>query len=321
MADDMKFDVPEEVAARALVNAAGYQEIYGESLADPEAFWRHHGQRIDWIQPYTIVKNTRFTKNDVSIKWYEDGTLNACVNCVDRHLPRRAEQTAIIWEGDEPDMDARITYRQLHEEVCRFANVMKAQGVKKGDRVTIYMPMIPEATYAMLACARIGAVHSVVFGGFSPDALAGRIVDCDSTCVITADEGVRGGRTIPLKANTDAALAQCPGVTSVIVVQRTGNNVDMQAGRDVWYHAEKEKVSADCPAEEMSAEDPLFILYTSGSTGKPKGVLHTTGGYMVYASMTHEYVFDYHEGDIYWCTADVGWVTGHAGKWRDHADV
>ena len=312
MADDMKFDVPEEVAARALVNAAGYQEIYGESLADPEAFWRHHGQRIDWIQPYTIVKNTRFTKNDVSIKWYEDGTLNACVNCVDRHLPRRAEQTAIIWEGDEPDLDARITYRQLHEEVCRFANVMKAQGVKKGARVTIYMPMIPEATYAMLACARIGAVHSVVFGGFSPDALAGRIVDCDSTCVITADEGVRGGRTIPLKANTDAALAQCPGVTSVIVVQRTGNNVDMQAGRDVWYHAEKEKVSADCPAEEMSAEDPLFILYTSGSTGKPKGVLHTTGGYMVYASMTHEYVFDYHEGDIYWCTADVGWVTGHS---------
>ncbi|NBR78614.1 MAG: acetate--CoA ligase, partial [Alphaproteobacteria bacterium] len=312
MADDMKFDVPEEIAARALVNAAGYQEIYGESLADPEAFWRHHGQRIDWIQPYTIVKNTRFTKNDVSIKWYEDGTLNACVNCVDRHLPRRAEQTAIIWEGDEPDMDARITYRQLHEEVCRFANVMKAQGVKKGDRVTIYMPMIPEATYAMLACARIGAVHSVVFGGFSPDALAGRIVDCDSTCVITADEGMRGGRTIPLKANTDAALAQCPGVTSVIVVQRTGNSVDMQAGRDVWYHAEKEKVSADCPAEEMSAEDPLFILYTSGSTGKPKGVLHTTGGYMVYASMTHEYVFDYHEGDIYWCTADVGWVTGHS---------
>ena len=312
MADDMKFDVPEEIAARALVNTAGYQEIYGESLADPEAFWRHHGQRIDWIQPYTIVKNTRFTKNDVSIKWYEDGTLNACVNCVDRHLPRRAEQTAIIWEGDEPDMDARITYRQLHEEVCRFANVMKAQGVKKGDRVTIYMPMIPEATYAMLACARIGAVHSVVFGGFSPDALAGRIVDCDSTCVITADEGMRGGRTIPLKANTDAALAQCPGVTSVIVVQRTGNSVDMQAGRDVWYHAEKEKVSADCPAEEMSAEDPLFILYTSGSTGKPKGVLHTTGGYMVYASMTHEYVFDYHEGDIYWCTADVGWVTGHS---------
>ena len=312
MADDMKFDVPEEIAARALVNAAGYQEIYGESLADPEAFWRHHGQRIDWIQPYTIVKNTRFTKNDVSIKWYEDGTLNACVNCVDRHLPRRAEQTAIIWEGDEPDMDARITYRQLHEEVCRFANVMKSQGIKKGDRVTIYMPMIPEATYAMLACARIGAVHSVVFGGFSPDALAGRIVDCDSTCVITADEGVRGGRTIPLKANTDAALAQCPGVTSVIVVQRTGNSVDMQAGRDVWYHAEKEKVSADCPAEEMSAEDPLFILYTSGSTGKPKGVLHTTGGYMVYASMTHEYVFDYHEGDIYWCTADVGWVTGHS---------
>jgi len=312
MADDIKFEVPEAVAARALIDKTGYGDMYAESTDDPEAFWRHHGQRIDWIKPYTIVKNTRFTKNDVSIKWYEDGTLNACVNCVDRHLAKRADQTAIIWEGDEPDMDAHISYRQLYEEVCRFANVLKAQGVKKGDRVTIYMPMIPEATYAMLACARIGAVHSVVFGGFSPDALAGRIIDCDSTCVITADEGVRGGRAIALKANTDAALAQCPGVTSVIVVQRTDGTVAIQDGRDVWYHAAKDAVSADCPAEEMNAEDPLFILYTSGSTGKPKGVLHTTGGYLVYASMTHEYVFDYQEGEIYWCTADVGWVTGHS---------
>ena len=248
----------------------------------------------------------------MSIKWYEDGTLNACVNCVDRHVETRSDQVAIIWEGDEPDQDAKITYRQLHEEVCKFANVLKAQRVKKGDRVTIYMPMIVEATYAMLACARIGAVHSVVFGGFSPDALAGRILDCGSTCVITADEGVRGGKKIPLKANTDAALAQCPDVTSVIVVERTGSGVAMQDGRDVWYHQEKDEVDADCPAEEMSAEDPLFILYTSGSTGKPKGVLHTTGGYMVYASMTHQYVFDYKDGDIYWCTADVGWVTGHS---------
>ena len=264
------------------------------------------------IKPFSKVKNTHYGKDDVSIKWYEDGTLNACVNCVDRHVETRGDQVAIIWEGDEPNQDAKITYRQLHEEVCKFANVLKAQGVKKGDRVTIYMPMIPEATYAMLACARIGAVHSVVFGGFSPDALAGRILDCDSTCVITADEGVRGGKKIPLKANTDAALAQCPDVTSVIVVERTGAGVAMQDGRDVWYHDEKAKVDADCPAEEMGAEDPLFILYTSGSTGKPKGVLHTTGGYMVYASMTHQYVFDYKDGDIYWCTADVGWVTGHS---------
>jgi acetyl-CoA synthetase len=264
------------------------------------------------MTPYTKVKNTHYGKDDVSIKWYEDGTLNACVNCVDRHLPEKADQTAIIWEGDEPSDDAKITYRQLHEEVCKFANVLKSRGVKKGDRVTIYMPMIPEASYAMLACARIGAVHSVVFGGFSPDALAGRILDCESTCVITADEGVRGGKHIPLKANTDAALAQCPDVSTVIVVARTSSGVAMQDGRDVWYHEAKAAVDADCPAEEMNAEDPLFILYTSGSTGKPKGVLHTTGGYMVYASMTHEYVFDYKDGDIYWCTADVGWVTGHS---------
>ena len=312
MSDEPIFEVPQAIADKALVNDAQYQDMYARSLDDADGFWAEHGRRIDWIKPFSKVKNTHYGKDDVSIKWYEDGTLNACVNCVDRHVETRGDQVAIIWEGDEPDQDAKITYRQLHEEVCRFANVLKAQGVKKGDRVTIYMPMIAEATYSMLACARIGAVHSVVFGGFSPDALAGRILDCESTCVITADEGVRGGKKIPLKANTDAALAQCPDVTSVIVVERTGAGVAMQDGRDVWYHQEKEKADKDCPAEEMSAEDPLFILYTSGSTGKPKGVLHTTGGYMVYASMTHQYVFDYKDGDIYWCTADVGWVTGHS---------
>ncbi|MEL0150551.1 MAG: acetate--CoA ligase [Rhodobiaceae bacterium] len=312
MSDEPIFEVPQAIADKALVNDAQYQDMYARSLDDADGFWAEHGRRIDWIKPFSKVKNTHYGKDDVSIKWYEDGTLNACVNCVDRHVETRGDQVAIIWEGDEPDQDAKITYRQLHEEVCRFANVLKAQGAKKGDRVTIYMPMIAEATYAMLACARIGAVHSVVFGGFSPDALAGRILDCESTCVITADEGVRGGKKIPLKANTDAALAQCPDVTSVIVVERTGAGVAMQDGRDVWYHQEKEKADKDCPAEEMSAEDPLFILYTSGSTGKPKGVLHTTGGYMVYASMTHQYVFDYKDGDIYWCTADVGWVTGHS---------
>ena len=312
MSDEQIFEVPQAIADKALVNDAQYQDMYARSLDDADGFWAEHGRRIDWIKPFSKVKNTHYGKDDVSIKWYEDGTLNACVNCVDRHVETRGEQVAIIWEGDEPDQDAKITYRQLHEEVCKFANVLKAQGVKKGDRVTIYMPMIAEATYAMLACARIGAVHSVVFGGFSPDALAGRILDCESTCVITADEGVRGGKKIPLKANTDAALAQCPDVTSVIVVERTGAGVAMQDGRDVWYYQEKEKADKNCPAEEMSAEDPLFILYTSGSTGKPKGVLHTTGGYMVYASMTHQYVFDYKDGDIYWCTADVGWVTGHS---------
>ena len=312
MSDDLIFEVGKEAAAAALVDNAQYEKIYADSLADPDGFWGEHGKRIDWMTPYSKVKNTRYGKDDVSIKWYEDGTLNACVNCVDRHLEARGEQTAIIWEGDEPDQDAHISYRKLHEEVCRFANVLKAQGVKKGDRVTIYMPMIPEATYAMLACARIGAVHSVVFGGFSPDALAGRILDCDSTCVITADEGIRGGKKIPLKANTDAALEKCPDVTSVIVVTRTGGAVAMQAGRDVVYEEARAAADPTCPAEEMNAEDPLFILYTSGSTGKPKGVLHTTGGYMVYASMTHEYVFDYKQGEIYWCTADVGWVTGHS---------
>ncbi|MEC8566076.1 MAG: acetate--CoA ligase [Pseudomonadota bacterium] len=311
MSEDLVFDVPKNVKADALVDEAKYHEMYAESLRDPEAFWGEYGKRIDWTRPYTKVKNTLYSKENVSIKWYEDGTLNACVNCVDRHVDARGDDIAIIWEGDEPDQAAKITYRQLHEEVCRFANVLKQQGVGKGDRVTIYMPMIPEAAFAMLACARIGAIHSVVFGGFSPDALAGRIQDCDSCCVITADEGIRGGRKIPLKANTDAALEQCPGVSSVVVVARAQGDVNMVAGRDIWYHEVKDTVDAECPAEEMSAEDHLFILYTSGSTGKPKGVLHTTGGYMVYASMTHEYVFDYKRGEIFWCTADVGWVTGH----------
>ena len=312
MSDDLIFDVLADIAGNALVDNAQYEKMYAESVSDPDAFWGAHGKRLDWIKPYSKVKNAHYAKDDVSIKWYEDGTLNACVNCVDRHLETRGAQTAIIWEGDEPDQDARISYTQLHEEVCRFANVLKARGVKKGDRVTIYMPMIPEATYAMLACARIGAVHSVVFGGFSPDALAGRILDCDSTCVITADEGIRGGKTIPLKANTDAALEKCPDVDTVIVVTRTGNEVAMQSDRDVVYEDARAAAEPTCPAEEMSAEDPLFILYTSGSTGKPKGVLHTTGGYMVYASMTHQYVFDYKDGETYWCTADVGWVTGHS---------
>ena len=309
--DDTIFPVTNDVAAKALIDNETYHAMYAESIADPESFWNKHGMRIDWIKPYTKIKNTKYSKEDVSIKWYEDGTLNACWNCVDRHLEEYGDQIAIIWEGDEPDQSANITYKQLHEEVCLFANTLKANGVRKGDRVTIYMPMIPEAAYAMLACARIGAIHSVVFGGFSPEALAGRILDCESTCVITADEGVRGGKKIPLKANTDEALAQCPDVSAVVVVKRTGGDITMTAGRDVWYQEEKTKVSSDCPAEEMSAEDPLFILYTSGSTGKPKGVLHTTGGYMVYASMTHEYVFDYKPGEIYWCSADVGWVTGH----------
>ena len=309
--NDTIFPVTNDVAARALIDNETYQAMYAESIADPDSFWNKHGKRIDWIKPYTKIKSTKYSKEDVSIKWYEDGTLNACWNCVDRHLEEYGDQIAIIWEGDEPDQSANITYKQLHTEVCLFANTLKANGVRKGDRVTIYMPMIPEAAYAMLACARIGAVHSVVFGGFSPEALAGRILDCESTCVITADEGVRGGKKIPLKANTDEALAQCPDVSAVVVVKRTGGDITMTASRDVWYHEEKTKVSSDCPAEEISAEDPLFILYTSGSTGKPKGVLHTTGGYMVYASMTHEYVFDYKPGEVYWCSADVGWVTGH----------
>ncbi len=306
------YPVPAEWAKRAWIDADAYRDLYARSVADPEAFWGEVGLRLDWIKPYGRVKNTSFAPGAVSIRWFEDGTLNLCENCVDRHLAARGEQTAIIWEGDDPAEQRRITYRELHREVCRFANVLKAHGVKRGDRVTIYMPMIPETAYAMLACARIGAIHSVVFGGFSPDSLAGRISDCKSEVVITADEGLRGGRRIPLKANADAAVEKAGGVRTVIVVRRTGGAVDMRPGRDVWYHEAAAGVSEACPAEEMGAEDPLFILYTSGSTGAPKGVLHTTGGYLVFASYTHQITFDYHEGDVFWCTADVGWVTGHS---------
>jgi acetyl-CoA synthetase len=312
MTEDRLFAPDRETAANALIDADGYKAMYAESIADPDAFWAEHGKRIDWIKPYSQISDVSYDTGDLHINWFADGTLNAAANCLDRHLATRGDQTAIIWEGDDPADSRHITYAELHGEVCRLANVMKAEGAKKGDRITIYMPMIPEAAVAMLACARIGAVHSVVFGGFSPDALAGRIRDCDSNMVITADEGVRGGRAVPLKANTDAALASCPDCSKVIVVKRTGGAIDWVDGRDVWYHEAMDGASADCPAAEMNAEDPMFILYTSGSTGKPKGVLHTTGGYMVYASMTHEYVFDYHDGDIYWCTADVGWVTGHS---------
>ena len=312
MTDEQLFPVPTETARAALVDDAQYQAMYAASLADPEAFWAEHGKRIDWIKPYSQIKDVSYAADDLHIKWYYDGTLNVAANCLDRHLATRGDQTAIIWEGDDPADDKHITYRELHAEVCRLANALKGLGAKKGDRITIYMPMIPEATVAMLACARIGAIHSVVFGGFSPDALAGRIQDCDSSMVITADEGVRGGRPIPLKANTDKALESCPMCQSVVVVKRTGGAVDMTAGRDHWYHDVVPTASADCPPEEMNAEDPLFILYTSGSTGKPKGVMHTSGGYLVYASMTHQYVFDYRDGEIYWCTADVGWVTGHS---------
>jgi acetyl-CoA synthetase len=293
------------------ISEADFFRLYGQSLADPDHFWAEHGKRIDWIKPFTKVSNAAFG-GDVHIAWYEDGTLNASYNCIDRHLPKRAEQTAILWEGDDPGEDRRVTYRELHEAVCRLANVLKARGVRKGDRVTIYLPMIPEAAIALLACARIGAIHSVVFGGFSPDSLVGRIQDCRSTVLITADEGRRGGRTIPLKRNADNALRHCPDVRDVVVVRHTGGDIDWVEGRDLWYHEVCAAASPDCPAEEMSAEDPLFILYTSGSTGQPKGVLHTTGGYLVFTSMTHEYVFDYREGEVYWCTADIGWVTGHS---------
>ena len=300
---------------QGLIDNETYLKWYKQSVKNPEKFWAKHGKRIDWFKPYTKVKNTSFD-GKVSIKWFEDGVTNIAYNCIDRHLKKRGTQTAIIWEGDNPYDDKKITYNELYEQVCRLSNVMKSNGVKKGDRVTIYMPMIPEAAYAMLACARIGAVHSIVFGGFSPDALAGRIEDCDSSFVITADEGIRGGRTIPLKANTDKAIAIAAKdgavVKKVLVVRRTGGAIDWDDKRDIWYHKEMATAKPNCKPERMKAEDPLFILYTSGSTGKPKGVLHTTGGYLVWASMTHQYVFDYHDGDIYWCTADVGWVTGHS---------
>ncbi|WP_333824310.1 acetate--CoA ligase [Pinisolibacter sp.] len=309
---DSVYPVPAEVAANALIDDAKYKAMYEQSVKDPEGFWGEHAKRIDWSKPFTKVKNTSYDPHNVSIKWFEDGELNVSYNCVDRHAAATPDKVAIIWEGDNPAEDKKITYGELKDEVSKFANVLKAHGVKKGDRVTIYLPMIPEAAYAMLACARVGAIHSIVFGGFSPDSLAGRIEDCDSSVVICADEGLRGGRKVPLKANVDAAVANLPGVKSVLVVRRTGGDVAMAAGRDYYYDEEAAKVSADCPPEPMNAEDPLFILYTSGSTGKPKGVQHCTGGYLVYASMTHQYVFDYHPGEIYWCTADVGWVTGHS---------
>jgi acetyl-CoA synthetase len=312
MSDDKIYAVSKEWQSRAWLDEAKYKEMYAASIDDPEKFWGDEARkRIHWMKPFTKVKNTSFD-GDVSIKWFEDGKTNISYNCVDRHLEKRGDQVAIIWEGDEPSDSKNITYKELHAEVCRWANVLKKQGAKKGDRITIYMPMIPEAAYAMLACARIGAIHSVVFGGFSPDSLAGRIEDCKSNIVVTADEGIRGGRKIPLKANTDAACDKAGGVSSVIVVKRTNAPVEMKSGRDVFYDDVAKTVEADCPCEEMNAEDPLFILYTSGSTGKPKGVLHTTGGYSLYTAMTHQYVFDYHDGDVYWCTADVGWVTGHS---------
>ncbi len=299
---------------RTNVSKQRYEEMYKQSVEDNNEFWSEQARRINWIKPFSKVKDISWDREDVYIRWFEDGTLNACYNCIDRHLDTRADQTAIIWEGDDPARDLHITYRELYERVCRMANVLKELGTKRGDRVTLYMPMIPEAAVAMLACARIGAVHSVVFGGFSPDALAGRIIGCQSNILITADEGLRGGKAIPLKKNVDAACER-DGVMdvleSILVIRNTGNEVHMEDGRDHWLHEVEAGVSDECPCEEMGAEDPLFILYTSGSTGQPKGVLHTTGGYMVFASFTHEIVFDYQDGDIYWCTADVGWVTGH----------
>ena len=305
--------VPENWARTARVDAAGYEKLYGMSLADPGSFWLEQARRLDWIKRPEIAGDWSFDESDFRINWFADGKLNVAANCIDRHLARRGDSVAIIWEPDAPEEEPkRITYRQLHAEVCRFANVLKAQGVKKGDRVTIYMPMIPEAAFALLACARIGAIHSVVFGGFSPEALAGRITDCDSTVVITADEGRRGGKKVPLKTNVDAAAAHVRCLQKVIVVKATGGDIPMQEGRDLWYHEAAAEVPAECPAEPMGAEDPLFILYTSGSTGKPKGVLHSSGGYLLWASLTHELVFDYRPGQIYWCAADIGWVTGHS---------
>jgi acetyl-CoA synthetase len=312
MSENDLFPVPADWAQKALVDETKYNEMYAQSVEDSEAFWGEHGKRIDWIKPYTQVKDVSYAHEDVHVRWYHDGTLNASVNCLDRHLATRGDQTAIIWEGDDPGDSKTLTYRELYEEVCRFSNVLKANGAKKGDRITIYLPMIPEIAVAVLACARIGAIHSVIFGGFSPDSIAGRIHDSDSTLIITSDEGLRGGKPIPLKANVDEALTKCPTIEKCIVIKRTGNDIAWVDGRDVWYHEAMAGAAPECAPEEMNAEDPLFILYTSGSTGTPKGVLHTTGGYMVYASMTHQYVFDYHDGDVFWCTADVGWITGHS---------
>jgi acetyl-CoA synthetase len=310
---DKIYEVSADWAKRAWIDDAKYREMYARSIKDPNGFWSEAASRVDWIKPFTKVENTSFELGKVSIKWFEDGMLNAAYNCIDRHLEKRGDQTAIIWEGDDPSQSRHITYRELHDEVCKMANILRLRNVKKGDRVTIYLPMIPEAAYAILACARIGAIHSVVFGGFSPDSIAGRLRDCKSRVVITSDEGLRGGRTIAMKANVDAAIEKVNGeVDWVIVVKRTGGKVNMDPTRDVWYHEAAAVVESECPCEPMNAEDPLFILYTSGSTGQPKGVLHTTAGYLIFVSMTHQYVFDYHDGDIYWCTADVGWVTGHS---------
>ncbi|MFC0203101.1 acetate--CoA ligase [Novosphingobium soli] len=310
---DAVYPVPAEWDRDALIDEARYREMYAESVFDPERFWRREAQRVDWIRPFTTVSQSSFHEEDFGIAWFADGTLNLSANCLDRHLEARGDAVAILWEPDDPRTpDRRITYRALHEAVCRFANLLKARGVRKGERVTLYLPMVPEAAVAMLACARIGAIHSIVFAGFSPDALAGRIQDCDSRIVVTADEGLRGGKTIPLKANVDEALKACPGVETVIVLARTGAGTPMVEGRDIDWATSVAEQGADCAPEEMNAEDPLFILYTSGSTGKPKGVLHTTGGYAVWASMTHEYVFDYKPGQVFWCAADVGWVTGHS---------
>ncbi|MFO6297398.1 acetate--CoA ligase [Rahnella selenatireducens] len=310
-----KHSIPASVAERALITPEKYQQYYQQSVEDPDAFWGEQAKVLDWIKPFTKVKNTSFAPGNIDIRWFEDGTLNLAANCLDRHLVEKGDQTALIWEGDDPNAENKhVTYKQLHHDVCQFANVLKGLGVKKGDVVAIYMPMVPEAAVAMLACARIGAVHSVIFAGFSPEAVSGRIIDSNAKVVITADEGLRAGRTIPLKQNVDDALKN-PAVTSVthsIIFKRTGKQGEWKEGRDIWWHDAIKDVPADCPAEEMKAEDPLFILYTSGSTGKPKGVLHTTGGYLVYAALTFKYTFDYHDGDIYWCTADVGWVTGHS---------
>ena len=313
MSDIHVYPVNQDIAKNAHADEDKYREMYQQSVINPEGFWREHGQIVDWMTPYTKVKNTSFDTGHVDIKWFEDGELNVSANCIDRHLAARGDEVAIIWEGDDPQDDASITFNELHEQVCKFSNALKSQGVRKGDVVCIYMPMVAEAAIAMLACTRIGAVHTVVFGGFSPEALAGRIVDSDAKVVITADEGVRGGRTVPLKKNVDDALNN-PEVTTiekVVVFQRTGNDIDWNEERDVWWHEATAVASAHCEPEAMNAEDPLFILYTSGSTGKPKGVLHTTGGYLVYAAMTFKYIFDYQEGEVFWCTADVGWITGH----------
>ena len=310
--DNVLVKIKSDWQKKALVNKKQYEKKYNDSVKNNEEFWKKEGKRINWIKPYTKIKDVKYSKTDVSIKWYYDGTLNASANCIDRHLKKNKDKTAIIWVGDDPKIQKKITYKQLHQEVSKAANALKDMGIKKGDRVTIYLTMIPELAYTMLACARIGAIHSIIFGGFSPDSIAGRINDCKSDYVITADEGLRGGKTIHLKSITDEALIHCPRVKKCIVVKRTGNRVNWDKSRDVWYHEITKKASSICEPEEMNAEDPLFILYTSGSTGKPKGVLHTTGGYMVYASMTHQYIFNYKPKDVYWCTADIGWITGHS---------